>query len=301
MADYLSFETLYQTVMKAIGDAQYSRSDEVKAVVNMVYFEILHVDELYPLFWMMELDDSILSKTKKAITGITAATPPVVSSVAHGFVDGDLITIYNVVGMTELNGRTFVVKKDSANAYHLHDFALADIVGTGYTAWVSGGYAHHRGVTITDCEKILWANWHGYKKGLDFITPDQIEDQSSWMDDSVTRPVKVMHRQIYSTAGAQTDYLLWYPCADAAYTLRLWYTKMAARLSGTTDVPLLPYQFHDAIIAGAITRLGENKVQVEAGVIWPSVYNAIIESIKTYNRKWWEENKPFERRGFFLI
>ena len=110
----------------------------------------------------------------------------------------------------------------------------------------------------------------------------------------------MMHRQVYTAAGAQIDYLLWYQAADAAYNLRVWYVKQAARLSATTDVPLLPYQFHDAIVAGAITRLGENKVQVEAGVVWPAIYNAELESIKTYNRKWWDDHKPYERSGLFL-
>jgi len=109
-----------------------------------------------------------------------------------------------------------------------------------------------------------------------------------------------MHRREYTAAGAQYDYLLWFQAADAAYNLRLWYEKQCARLSATTDVPVLPYQFHDAIIAGAITRLGENKVQVEAGVVWPAIYKAHIDAIKAFNRKWWADHKPYERSGLFL-
>ncbi len=287
--------------MKAIGDAQYARSDEVKAICNQVYLnEILQCDELYPLFWLLECDDTKKSKARATITGATAANPVVISATAHGFVDGDLVTIYGVAGMTELNYRTFVVDYDSANAFHLHDFSATDINGAAYTAWTSGGYAHHRGMKLTSCNRVIRANWHGYNKGLEFISQAQLEDQSSWWDASISRPLKMMHRRVYTAAGAQADYLYWFQASDAAYNLRLWYEKQCARLSETTDVPLLPYQFHDAIIAGAITRLGENKVQVEAGVVWPILYKAHIEAIKAFNRKYWQEQKSYERQGLFL-
>ena len=301
MANYMTFEEIYQAVMVAIADSQYSRQTEVEAIVNMVYNEVLHCDELYPLYWMMEVDDSKLSKVKATISGITAASPGVITATAHGFVSGDLVTFYGIVGMTELNFRTFVVVKVDANSFSLTDFSATAINTSSYTAWSSGGYAHHRGVSLTDCEKVLRANWHGYNKGMEFIGDEQLEAQSSWWDVSVSRPLKMMHKQVYAAAGTQLDYLLWFQAADAAYNLRLWYLRQPARLSGTSDVPMLPPQFHDAIVAGAITRLGENKVQVEAGVIWPAVYNAQIDSIKTFNRKWWQENKPFERSAHFLI
>jgi len=170
MDNYLTFEGIYQTIMKAIGDSQYSRSDEVKAVANMVYLnEICQCDELYPLFWLLECDDSKKTKTRATITGITAASPPVVTAAAHGFVDGDLVTIYGVVGMTEVNNRTFLVDDKAANTFELQDLSGVDIVGAGYTAWTSGGYAHHRGISLTACNRVLRANWHGYNKGLDFI------------------------------------------------------------------------------------------------------------------------------------
>ncbi len=293
MANYLTFETIYQTVMKTIADSQYARQDEVKAVVNMVYLnEICQCDELYPLFWLLECDDSKKSHARATITGITPANPVVVSSTAHGFATGDLVTFYDVGGMTELNNRTFRVVRDSANAFHLHDLSDSNINGTSYTAWSSGGYAHHRGLLITSCAKILEASWHGYDK--------QLERESTWWDKSTSRPLKIMHRKVFTNAGAECDYLYWFQAANTAYNLRFWYEKEPDRLSATTDVPLLPTQFHDAIVAGAITRLGENKVQVEAGIVWPILYRAQIEAIKVYNRKWWKEQKPYERQGLFL-
>src|SRR5438874_5879164 len=58
---------------------------------------------------------------------ITSASP-------HGLVSGDHVTIDNVVGMTELNGRTFAVTVLSPTT-----FSLDGENGTAHTAYISGG------------------------------------------------------------------------------------------------------------------------------------------------------------------
>jgi hypothetical protein len=70
----------------------------------------------------------------QAITAITAADPPVVTSTTHGYADGDIVTITGVVGMTELNGKTFIINVLTANT-----FELFDTDATGYGTYVSGG------------------------------------------------------------------------------------------------------------------------------------------------------------------
>lgn len=74
--------------------------------------------------------------TAKNITGITQANPAVVTSTAHGFVDGDIVKIASVVGMTELNGNTYMVNQLTANS-----FELVGVNSTGFTAYSSGGTA----------------------------------------------------------------------------------------------------------------------------------------------------------------
>lgn len=76
------------------------------------------------------------------ITGITAANPPVVTATAHGLANGSIVYITGVVGMTEVNDRTFVVANQATNT-----FELKGIDGTGYTAYASGGSAY--GLTMT--------------------------------------------------------------------------------------------------------------------------------------------------------
>ena len=77
------------------------------------------------------------------ITGATKADPVVCTSVAHGYSDGDLIGVFDVVGMTELNGKIYMVDDSTADTYELQTPAGVDVDGTGYTTYVSGGATYH--------------------------------------------------------------------------------------------------------------------------------------------------------------
>lgn len=70
----------------------------------------------------------------KTITGITAADPAVVTAASHGFSDGWLVRIYNVVGMTEINGMIVRVANHDANTFECYG-----LNGTNFTAYASGG------------------------------------------------------------------------------------------------------------------------------------------------------------------
>jgi hypothetical protein len=72
----------------------------------------------------------------KVITAATAANPVQVTSSAHGYLQGQIITIAAVVGMTQLNGGVFVVDTPAANTFN-----LKGVDGTTYTAYASGGTA----------------------------------------------------------------------------------------------------------------------------------------------------------------
>lgn len=73
----------------------------------------------------------------KTITGITAANPPVVSSTAHGYANGDVVYIDGVVGMTQINKRAFVVANQASGT-----FELKGVDGTAWTAYGSAGSAY---------------------------------------------------------------------------------------------------------------------------------------------------------------
>lgn len=75
----------------------------------------------------------------KAITGITAANPPVVTSASHGLSNGDMVYITGVEGMTEVNNRWFSIGNVATNTFELKE--EANVNGSGYTAYASGGLA----------------------------------------------------------------------------------------------------------------------------------------------------------------
>lgn len=80
------------------------------------------------------------------ITGITTATPGVVTAASHGLVDGQRVVITKLTGNIglELNGRTFVVDVLSSSTFALYDvYGVPITVAATYSA--SGGQ-----ITITD-------------------------------------------------------------------------------------------------------------------------------------------------------
>lgn len=72
----------------------------------------------------------------KPITAATVANPVQLTVSAHGYLQGQIIYVGagSVVGMTQLNGRAFVVDTPAANTFN-----LKGVDGTTYGAWVSGG------------------------------------------------------------------------------------------------------------------------------------------------------------------
>lgn len=84
-----------------------------------------------------------------AISGATKADPVVVTtSSAHGLSDGDQVDISGVVGMTELNGGSYIVANKTSTTFELQDLDARDVDGTGYGTYSSGGYARKAVTTV---------------------------------------------------------------------------------------------------------------------------------------------------------
>jgi hypothetical protein len=95
-------------------------------------------------------DSSLVLDDPQAISGITAANPPVVTtSSAHGFSDGDRVKLIGVGGMTEVENTTFLVNNKTSTTFELQDLTGTDIDGTSYTAYTSGGNAYKLVLTVT--------------------------------------------------------------------------------------------------------------------------------------------------------
>lgn len=100
-----------------------------------------YVIEFGNLYMRFFKDQGAVLEADKTITGITAANPPVVSSTSHGFSNGDQVFISTVVGMTEVNGKYFLVSNKNANDFELQDIDGSNIDASAYTAYSSAGTA----------------------------------------------------------------------------------------------------------------------------------------------------------------
>lgn len=77
----------------------------------------------------------------QAVDGATQANPVVITSIGHAFTDGDEIYISGVDGMTELNGRNFIVRNVVGDDYEIQTLNSVNVDGTGYGAFTGVGIA----------------------------------------------------------------------------------------------------------------------------------------------------------------
>lgn len=96
------------------------------------------------------------------ITGATNASPIVVTAVAHGFSNGDLVTIEGMVGATGGNG-CWIVANKTADTFELAGSAAGGVWSSGGTA-----YAQHSHVVILQAGD---TNRDAQKITIDYHTP----------------------------------------------------------------------------------------------------------------------------------
>ena len=139
--------------------------------------------------------------TNTAVTAITQANPAVVTSTTHLKNDGDTIKITDVVGMTEVNDRYFVVANSTANT-----FELEGEDSTTYTAYASGGLVNSNNPLTPEGDGA-----GDYDKTYTYIVTavdsDGVESLASVSQEVTTKSLSV-------TAGVV---LVWQPVVGADY------------------------------------------------------------------------------------
>lgn len=99
----------------------------------------------------------------KSISGITRASPGVVTANSHGLATNDYVWISGVSGMTQINNRTYKVVRIDSNKVSLQYqsggnwYALN--TSSGYSSYSSGGQI--RKCTRSDCFITITSNNHG--------------------------------------------------------------------------------------------------------------------------------------------
>lgn len=103
--------------------------------------------EVMPVFgWSRKF---FLPKHTLTITAVTRANPAVVTFTGENPVDGDLILIQSVGGMTELNGNYYKISKldlSGTKTFTLQDEDGNEVDASAYTAYTSGGTAKTQGL-----------------------------------------------------------------------------------------------------------------------------------------------------------
>lgn len=302
MADYLTYANIKARLTALLKKGKGSVDDIIEYVVNMVYLdEIMVADDLYPFHWLVDYDDSLMSKAPSLVSGITQASPGIITTTAaHGLLAGDIFSIHDISGMTELNDRLHI-------AYAVPSTTQINI-GTdtsAYTAYTSGGRIVHKGVTLNvsgkEVDQVLCSSWH--KRGsMEEITHKEIEKRTEFHESDVAGlPDRYYHGKSFTSAGVETNQLLWYVGASEAIRLRYWFIKRVSPLVNDADVPILPPKFHNIIISGAMARLVENGLMVENPSIWPSVYTTQLDALRDNNRRYYKQNDKAFREKPYLI
>lgn len=106
------------------------------------------------------------SATARNITGITRASPGVVTSAAHGLVTNDYVWIRNVSGMGQVNNRAYRVQRINSSKFSLQSWNGSSWVAVNTSSYNSyGGSGEVRKCLLSDCAVQVTAPGHGLVTG----------------------------------------------------------------------------------------------------------------------------------------
>lgn len=95
------------------------------------------------------VDSGLTFDNPKAITAATQANPIVLTVVGHGLSNGDEFIVQGIMGMTELNTNSYKAANITANTLEVQTIGGANVDGTAFSAYVSGGFIRKKVTTIS--------------------------------------------------------------------------------------------------------------------------------------------------------
>lgn len=96
-----------------------------------------------------ETASGVLTEAAQNITGITQASPGVITITGHGYSNGDRLILSGIGGMTQLNGQEVIAQNVTANTFEIQNTYGVNINTTVYDAYTSGGTAAKIVETVT--------------------------------------------------------------------------------------------------------------------------------------------------------
>lgn len=142
-------ETFGDDKVESVAVIPGSGEDEVWIAIerNINGSEVKYIEQFQPRNWGIDNNDIFYVDSgltfdggaTKVTTGITKASPAVVTSALHGFTDGEQVRFSNVVGMTQINNKVYTVHNPSTNSFSLRDKTdTVNIDSSAFTTFVSG-------------------------------------------------------------------------------------------------------------------------------------------------------------------
>lgn len=148
----------YESVAVIAGDDVDEVYVSVKRTLNGVdyrFVELLQDSSPEDAREAFFVDSGLSYNDPKTITGITQADPGVFSIASHGFSNGAIVSITDVVGMTDVNKKYYQVLNAAANSFEIGDRYSGDPVDTsGFGEYIEGGYARECVDTITGLDHL---------------------------------------------------------------------------------------------------------------------------------------------------
>lgn len=198
-----------------------------------------------------------------AITGVSNATPIVITSATHSLHTGDSVIINGVLGNTAANG-SYTVTKLTATT-----FELDDSVGNG--AYTSGGYVYHQMMQAFETYQVR-------KTGTNYGRLDKklfVEIDDAREDYGASSAVAQINRYYESFGTTYTFGVQGIPSADGVIlNLRFYRIPLSFQEISSTVDPLLGSMYDRCLYLGTSKYVIEN---LEASKEQISAYNEVIQ------------------------
>jgi hypothetical protein len=188
---------------------------------------------------------------ESTITAITAADPGSVTDVAHGFSTGDVITIANVVGMTE------------------DDTYTLGVATTDYTAYTSGGNGYK--AVYDDLASVMYS--------VAVMQDDDGNNFSGWIHKTTGRNELVLKTEaellnrVPGTTNEPDSFFLdgsnniiFMDTPDDAYTVKIPYYAISSVDSTEDTIPFLG--IFDSLITEAVSTKYLYRTREDANIEW---------------------------------
>jgi len=131
---------------RRVGTQFISEVKTSSAKTRLIPFEFsttqTYVLEFGNTYIRMFKDKGQITEGDVTVTAITKANPGVVTANSHGYANGDFVILSSVIGMTEVNGKTFKVSNKATNTFELENVDGVDVDTSGFTTYSSDGDAN---------------------------------------------------------------------------------------------------------------------------------------------------------------